>query len=121
MGNVPEKCPCCGNRLFVSELTCEKCNLVMKNKFSLGAVGLLSKKHQEFIGTFLRCRGNIKEVEKELGVSYPTVKKQLEEVVSALKAADAKEAVRRDKILSDIEKGKISAKEGANLLRQRGI
>ena len=66
-------------------------------------------------------RGNIKEVEKELGISYPTVRKKLDEIIHALGYASQAERVKREEILDAIDKGEISAKEGIALLKGEGI
>jgi len=80
-------------------------------------LALLSSDQQEFVEVFLVARGNIKEVEKQLGISYPTVRKRLDEVIQGLGYAPQAERLKREEILEAIEKGEISAKEGIALLK----
>ena len=115
------KCPGCAGALRVSQVSCPDCGLVISGDFSGSRLGLLSPEQQQFAEVFLAARGNITEVEKVLGVSYPTVRKRLDDVVAALgrEAIEAVgETVRRNNILSQIESGEIPAKEGIRLLRE---
>ena len=114
-------CPSCNARLKVSRMLCADCGLVVEGDFSTSRLGLLAPAQQEFVEIFLAARGNIREVERVLGISYPTVRKRLDEVLTALgtNALEASEKQRqREEILSKIEKGELSAKEGARLLRE---
>ena len=84
-------------------------------------MGLLPPAQQEFVEVFVLCGGSIKAVEEALGISYPTVKKKLEEVVQSLGTDLLKQARgtnRRDEILKRIENGELSAKDGAKLLKE---
>ena len=114
-------CPSCNARLKVSRMLCAECGLSVEGDFTTSRLGLLAPAQQEFVEIFLASRGNIREVERVLGISYPTVRKRLDEVLTALgtNALQASEEQRqREEILSRIEKGTLSAKEGARLLRQ---
>ena len=114
-------CPACNARLKVSRMLCGECGLVVEGDFTTSRLGLLPPAQQEFVEIFLASRGNIREVERVLGISYPTVRKRLDEVLTALgtNALQASEEQRqREEILSKIEKGELSAKEGARLLRE---
>ena len=114
-------CPSCAARLRVARLECPECGLAVEGNFQSSRLALLSPEHQHFAEIFLATRGNIREVEQVLGLSYPTVRKRLDELVEAL-GADAVAAAgalnRRNEILSRIEKGDLTAKEGARLLRE---
>jgi hypothetical protein len=79
----------------------------------------------DFIEVFIRCRGNIKEVEKELGISYPTVRNRLETVIQSLgykpPKADYQEISDcRSAILSALEKGEITSQEALEQLKKIG-
>lgn len=114
-------CPACSARLKVARLTCPDCGLAIEGDFRTSRLALLAPEQQQFAEIFLAARGNIREVEQILGISYPTVRKRLDEVVEAL-GAEAIEAAtdqsRRNEILGRIEKGELSAKDGARLLRE---
>lgn len=114
-------CPSCNARLKVSRMLCDDCGLVVEGDFTTSRLGLLAPAQQDFVEIFLAARGNIREVERVLNISYPTVRKRLDEVLAALgtNALEASEEQRRrEEILSKIEKGELSAKEGARLLRE---
>ena len=115
------RCPGCAGSLRVSQVSCAECGLVISGDFAGSRLGLLSAEQQQFAEVFLAAGGNISEVERILGISYPTVRKRLDELVAVLGAGAitaASAATRRDDILSRIERGEIPAKEGIRLLRE---
>lgn len=77
-------CPICGKKLIASELTCTDCDTKIQGEFSLSKFDYLTTAQQEFALVFLKNAGNIKSIEKELNISYPTVKKTLDELIVAL-------------------------------------
>jgi hypothetical protein len=80
----------------------------------------LSKAQKQFIETFIRCRGNIKEVEKELGISYPTVRSKLDDIVQAL-GYSVKEPRVEDEtkaILDMLNRGEIKHEDALKLLKE---
>jgi hypothetical protein len=66
---------------------------------------------------FLRCRGSLKDVERELGISYPTVRNRLDQVLQALGLAAAPGTDRRSEILLALESGEMSPQEAVERLR----
>lgn len=118
MNHVIGECPICNGDLVVSKLSCNHCNTEISGKFKLSKFNYLSKEDLYFIEVFIKNRGNIKQIEKELGVSYPTVKKNLDEVIIALGyAVDDKDDVDKADIFKKLENGEISAIEAAKLLK----
>lgn len=123
---APGKCPVCNNELTVSRLSCSRCGCSMEGEFSHCKFCQLPAEQIDFIEVFLRCRGNIKEVEKELGISYPTVRNRLETVIQSLgykpsKTTDFQEvADYRSAILSALEKGEITPQEALEQLKKLG-
>lgn len=81
---APSRCPVCGGDLTVTRLQCGNCGTELNGSFAHCRFCGLENKHLQFVETFLRCRGSIKEVEKALGVSYPTVKNMLDAALTAL-------------------------------------
>ena len=78
------KCPICEGNLIVSELTCTSCNAKINGEFSLSKFDNLSPDQQNFALIFIKNQGNIKLIEKEMNISYPTVKKNLSDLINAL-------------------------------------
>jgi len=121
---APGTCPVCGSRFEVRRLYCPECDTALEGRFSLCKFCYLNTEQREFIETFVRCRGNIKEVERELGVSYPTVRNRLDAAISALgyrvepeEPATPSDDARR-KVLESLNKGEIKAEEALKLLRR---
>ena len=105
-------CPVCDGRLEPVKLKCASCEMAMEGRFPISKLGLLPSDQQQFIEAFLVGRGSIKEVEKELGISYPTVRKKLDEVIDALGYAPRVKRQEQLEILDAIEYGEMSPQEG---------
>lgn len=115
---APSKCPVCGAELQITQLTCPNCSSEIKGVFAPCRYGLLNERQKLFLDTFLKCRGNIKEVERSLSVSYPTVKNMLDELLSVLfpQEEEPEELPNSQEVLDRLEQKKISAEEAAKLL-----
>lgn len=111
-------CPVCGDRLEVVELKCSGCGTRLSGRFGFPRLLSLDPEQLEFIQIFLKCRGNIREVERELGVSYPTVRNRLEGVIRAL-GFQAKSGPSSDEILEGLSKRELSVDEAVELLGRR--
>lgn len=116
---VITNCPVCSEVLKITRLQCSHCHTTIENKFELSKFATLSQEQLFFIEIFLKSRGNIKEVEKELGVSYPTVRGKLNEIVSALGLIEKKSDVDVDdkKVIAMLEKGEISPDEALKIIK----
>ncbi len=84
MYRAPHKCCICGEKLTVSRLSCEGCGTTMEGRFTGCRFCSLSPEEELFLLTFIKNRGSIKDVERELGVSYPTVRAALDNLISSL-------------------------------------
>ncbi len=117
---VISKCPICGSKLKVVKLKCKKCDTIIENEFEFSKFEGLAEEHLSFMEVFLKCRGNIKDVEKELGISYPTVRAKLEEVVLALgySIETKKPKISNKEIIDMLEKGEISAEQAVNMMKE---
>ena len=115
---APTKCSVCGSDLQITRLTCPNCSSEITGSFTPCRYCSLDEKQKLFLDTFLKCRGNIKEVERTLSVSYPTVKNMLEDLLSALFPQDPPAPDRPDpeEVLDLLEQKKITAEEAAKLL-----
>lgn len=123
------QCPVCGGALEVTRLECPECGSALEGHFRPCRFCQLSREQQQFIEVFIACRGNIKEVERVLGISYPTVRNRLEQVIEALgyqverreTAAPAAPAApapeRRREILEALGRGEISAEDAIEQLK----
>lgn len=112
-------CPVCSETLKITKLQCTHCHTTIENEFELSKLASLSKDHLHFVEVFLTCRGNIKEVEKELGISYPTVRGKLTEIISSLGYVQKKKNdVDEKKIVTMLENGEITAEEAITLLKE---
>jgi hypothetical protein len=118
---VLTRCPVCSDDLRIVRLECPACGSALQGNFTLGRLARLSREQLQFVEVFIRCRGKIKDVEEELGISYPTVVARLNEVVAAMgfevKQEDTDLAARRQLILDELAAGKLSASDAAGRLR----
>ena len=82
--DVISTCPVCSNELSVTRLHCASCGTSLEGDFSVGRFGRLNREQLTLLESFLRSRGNLREMERELGISYPTVRARVEALVRAL-------------------------------------
>lgn len=120
---APGICPICGHDLKVRSLSCAHCSTKLEGEFTLCKFCQLPDEQREFIEVFIKCRGNIKDIEKELGISYPTVRNRLDTIIEALgyksekndTAADIKG--KKKDILNALDRGELTPEEAAVQLR----
>ena len=131
--DVIATCPVCAGELEISRLHCSSCGTTIEGEFGVGRFGRLSREQMTLLESFLRSRGNLKEMERALGISYPTVRARVEALVQALGLADGEpveivvddEAVESDselaatrrQILERLAKGEIDSAGAAEALR----
>jgi hypothetical protein len=138
MRKLIERCPGCGGDLAVTRLSCPECEIEITGRFRTSLFDRLSPENLAFAETFLRLRGNVREMERELGVPYNTVRGRLDEVIAAMgfDNADSGEAEAEEKfenrseglpggtraqILERLDRGEITASEAADLLSALGL
>lgn len=92
-------CPICHDKLVVKTLRCNHCDTEITGDFTLNPFDYLSKEQLDFALVFIKNQGNIKNIEKDLGISYPTVKKNIEELCKAL---NMKTTVNNDMSLEEL-------------------
>ena len=90
--DVIATCPVCQGELTVTRLHCRSCGTALEGEFGVGRFGRLEREQLTFLESFLRSRGNLKEMERELGISYPTVRSRLEVLLRALGLGDGSAA-----------------------------
>jgi hypothetical protein len=81
-------CPICGGELAVTRLHCRSCATTLEGDFNVGRFARLSREQFALLESFLRSKGNLKEMERELGISYPTVRARVEALLRALGLGD---------------------------------
>lgn len=111
------QCPVCEHALHATKLQCKKCKTTIENNFSLSKFATLSKEQLHFAEVFLVSRGNIKEVEKALNISYPTVRSRLNEVIAQLGYEQEEEPDRKKEIIDQLDSGEISFERAMELLK----
>ena len=126
MPYAPVHCPTCTGELVITRLQCPTCGTEVAGTFTLGRLAGLREPHASLLELFLRVRGNVKEMERELGLSYPTVRARLEEALAAAgldrapqpAVDEAHLAAQRGAVLDALERGEITAAEAAMRLRE---
>lgn len=117
-------CPICNSQFKVSKLSCNHCHSSLEGSFELSKFDYLNAEQKLFAEIFIKNRGNIKEIEKELGISYPTVRKNLDSIILALgynlTSEEADDNSNRKEILDKLNRGEISADEAVELLNKKG-
>ena len=138
MYRAPHKCCICGEKLTISRLSCESCGTAMEGSFTGCRFCALSPEEELFLLTFIKNRGSIKDVERELGISYPTVRAALDNLIASLgldspptapvaeqneaskkgRRADPDTAKARKDILKMLSEHRITADEAAKKLKE---
>ena len=142
--DVIATCPVCAGELTIARLQCRSCGTALEGEFGVGRFGRLDREQMSLLESFLRSRGNLKEMERELGISYPTVRGRVDALIRSLgladgAAVDADEdfganfadgftdepasddtAGERRAILERLARREISAEDAATALRELG-
>lgn len=84
MNPMPTQCPVCQERLSVRRLHCRNCDTAIEGYFETGRIGRLSTEQLAFVETFVRCEGKLIRMERELKLSYPTLRSRLTEVIEQM-------------------------------------
>jgi|SRR5690554_2459335 len=112
-------CPVCSDKLIATRLTCQVCHTEISGEFELSRFSNLSKEELYFVETFVKVYGNIKEMEKELNVSYPTVKKNLDSIVKKMGYTQKEDDQEMSNdVLDKLQKKEISVDEALKLLKR---
>ena len=139
--DVIATCPVCAGELTVTRLHCRSCGTALEGEFGVGRFGRLDREQMTLLESFLRSRGNLKEMERELGISYPTVRGRVDALVRALGFGDhptaaeddfesvleaeslvdsEEQATARRDVLERLARKEIGAEEAAEALRELG-
>jgi hypothetical protein len=135
--DVISTCPVCSNELTITRLHCRSCGTALEGEFGVGRFGRLTREQLSLLESFLRSRGNLKDLERELGISYPTVRGRIDALVKALGLGEAAPtedeadtedeaevadvaATRRREILERLARRELTAEDAAAALRALG-
>jgi len=142
--DVIATCPVCAGELTIARLHCRSCGTALEGEFGVGRFGRLDRDQMSLLESFLRSRGNLKEMERELGISYPTVRGRVDALIRSLGLADGAAgddfgtdfteafdadadappttdaSVERRSILERLARKEISAEDAAAALRDLG-
>ncbi|MBA2489899.1 MAG: DUF2089 domain-containing protein [Chloroflexi bacterium] len=124
-------CPVCEHELSVTRLHCGECGTTLEGHFSVGRFGRLDRDQLALLESFLRSRGNLREMERELGLSYPTLRGRVDGLVRALglggPAVSEEDtqgfpiaAPARRQILERLARGEMTSEDAAQALRGGG-
>lgn len=114
-------CPVCEQRLTVTRLHCRNCDTTIEGHFETGRIGRLTAEQLSFVETFMSCEGKLNRMEGVLGLSYPTLRSRLSQVVNAMGFEIGPDPLdsgdeQRHKILDELASGKISSEQAMELL-----
>ncbi len=127
--DVIATCPVCTGELAVTRLRCTSCGTTIEGEFSVGRFARLDRDQRAVLESFLRSRGNLREMERELGISYPTVRGRVEALVRALGFGPGSAeqepdggavGTSREAILERLARHEITAEEAATAIRALG-
>jgi hypothetical protein len=146
--DVIATCPVCSGELTIARLHCRTCGTALEGEFGVGRFGRLDREQMNLLESFLRSRGNLKEMERELGISYPTVRGRVDALIRSLGLSDgapqagddfdaafpdsfdgaageaaavaADAAAERRAVLESLARKEISAEDAATALRALG-
>ncbi len=121
MNNVLTTCPVCGEPMAVTRLHCRACDTTIDGRFDLGRLGRLTPEQVGFVETFIRCEGKLNRMERELGLSYPTLRSRLSDLIRQLGFQVGPEAggvadEERHRILDALASGHITSEEAMRAL-----
>jgi len=121
MNRMLTTCPVCDGQLTATRLHCRNCDTSIEGHFELGRLGRLNQDQLSFIETFIRCEGKLSRMEKEVGLSYPTLRSRLTEAIQAMGFEVGPEDSslsdeERHQILDDLANGRVSSEDAMKLL-----
>jgi len=119
---VPTECPVCRDDLLVTRMVCHNCGTALEGRVDMGRLFQLTPEQLHFVEVFLRCEGKINRMQRELGLSYPTVRSRLGEIIRALgyevKEEQDEDNERRQEILQRLAHKEISSEEALRFLQE---
>ena len=122
MAKILDQCPVCQSRMEITQLSCTNCETVVLGRFEPNRFSKLSPESMTFLETFIRNRGNVKDMERETGISYWTIRRRIDELIAelGLEAKPDPEIVKISprEILERLKNGEIKPEEASKLLEK---
>ncbi len=121
MNPILSTCPVCEERMSITRLHCRNCDTTIEGHFDLGRFGRLNADQSNFLETFIRCEGKLSRMEPEMGMSYPTLRGRLNEIIRTMGFPVGPDTGRisdeeRHRILDELASGKLSSEEAMRML-----
>lgn len=116
---IISKCPKCGSKMIISELNCPDCSTRVSGNFGIHKLMELPDDVLNFMLVFIKNRGNLRDIERELGISYPTIRSRLDMLLTLLGFEVERKKEEVKEILDKLEKGEISAEEAERMIKER--
>lgn len=124
MKTLPTQCPICGGDIQVTRFYCHDCDSTIEGHFETGRFMRLSSEQLQFVETFVRCEGKLNRMESEVGLSYPTLRSRLLEIIRALGYEPGREEPpakisdeERRRVLDELDQGRMSAEDAMRILQ----
>ena len=122
MAKILDQCPVCQSRMEITQLSCTNCETVVVGRFEPNRFSKLPQESLAFLEAFVRNRGNVKDMERETGISYWTIRRKIDELIAelGLEAKPGPETAKtsRREILERLKNGEITAEEAGKLLEK---
>jgi len=125
MHRLPNECPVCGGEFIITEVQCRECDSVIRGRFQTGQFSQLTEEQLAFVELFVRNEGKINRMESELGLSYPTIRNRLHEVIRSLGYEPGEDEFsglseeERKKVLEDLDSGAIDYEKALSLIEEK--
>ena len=119
--SAPRDCPVCGERLMLTRLSCRSCGTELSGEFESCEFCSISPEDRQVLRVFLASRGNMKELERHLGVSYPTARARFDSLLGkmGIERAPAAPAANRLELMEQVARGEIGVDEALKRLESQ--
>lgn len=121
MARLVIRCPSCEGELRATRLSCGSCGTQLDGQFDIPILLQLTPADLQFVTAFVRSSGSLKAMAQMMGVSYPTVRGRLDDILERLDAIERGVEQKRHEILDALENGKVTAKDAAEQLKKVGL
>ena len=120
--SIPSNCPSCQSPMVITQLGCTSCDTAIAGYYPLSPFAHLSEEDLIFLENFIRYRGNVKEMERELSQSYWTIRTRLDKLINEMGLGSSPESIadQRKRILEQLSSGEISVDEATKKIANLG-